>query len=64
MSTPTCPTCRRPLEGPISEWPRFPFCSRKCKLIDLGRWFGEDYRTPGEPAAVPEKHEDDDDDER
>ncbi len=23
-----------------------PFCSRRCADIDLGRWFGEEYRIP------------------
>jgi uncharacterized protein len=27
-----------------AEWPDFPFCSPKCKLIDLGRWLGESYK--------------------
>ncbi|MEK6538379.1 MAG: DNA gyrase inhibitor YacG, partial [Nitrospirota bacterium] len=27
-----------------------PFCSERCKLIDLGRWAGEKYRIPGEPV--------------
>jgi endogenous inhibitor of DNA gyrase (YacG/DUF329 family) len=40
-----------------------PFCSERCKLLDLGRWFGEDYRIPGEPAVLPEKQENDDEDE-
>jgi endogenous inhibitor of DNA gyrase (YacG/DUF329 family) len=31
-----------------AEWPHFPFCSRRCRLIDLGRWLGEDYRVPPE----------------
>lgn len=25
------------------EWPLYPFCSRRCKLIDLGRWLDEGY---------------------
>jgi hypothetical protein len=29
-----------------AEWPEFPFCSRRCKTIDLGRWLGENYRIP------------------
>jgi endogenous inhibitor of DNA gyrase (YacG/DUF329 family) len=29
-----------------AEWPEFPFCSRRCKTIDLGRWLGETYRIP------------------
>jgi endogenous inhibitor of DNA gyrase (YacG/DUF329 family) len=42
-----------------------PFCSERCKLIDLGRWLGDEYRVPGEPVTLPEKREDDaDDDER
>jgi endogenous inhibitor of DNA gyrase (YacG/DUF329 family) len=30
------------------EWPEFPFCSPRCRLIDLGRWLGERYALPGE----------------
>jgi endogenous inhibitor of DNA gyrase (YacG/DUF329 family) len=35
----------------LAEWPRFPFCSERCKLIDLGRWLGESYGIPKEEAA-------------
>lgn len=37
-----CPTCRR-----MGDWfaGRYgPFCSRRCKLVDLGKWFGEEHR--------------------
>jgi endogenous inhibitor of DNA gyrase (YacG/DUF329 family) len=34
--------------GP-TEWPEFPFCSPRCKTIDLGRWLGETYRVKGAP---------------
>jgi len=27
-----------------------PFCSERCKLIDLGQWATEKYRVPVEPA--------------
>jgi endogenous inhibitor of DNA gyrase (YacG/DUF329 family) len=27
-----------------SEYPDYPFCSPRCRMIDLGRWLGEDYR--------------------
>ena len=39
----------------VDDWPHFPFCSAKCKLIDLGRWLGEEYRLPDadEPTAPP-----------
>jgi uncharacterized protein len=38
-----CPTCRGPVP-PASE--AFPFCSPRCRVIDLGRWLGEEYRIP------------------
>ena len=52
-----CPICERWMEGQATtEWPEFPFCSRRCKTIDLGRWLGESYRIPteedGEDAAA------------
>ncbi len=28
-----------------------PFCSKRCKLLDLSRWLSEDYRVAGEPAG-------------
>jgi endogenous inhibitor of DNA gyrase (YacG/DUF329 family) len=31
-----------------AEWPQFPFCSDRCRQIDLGRWLGEAYRIPPE----------------
>jgi len=30
--------------------PVFPFCSRRCQLIDLGRWLDGDYRVVDESA--------------
>jgi endogenous inhibitor of DNA gyrase (YacG/DUF329 family) len=32
----------------LAEWPRFPFCSERCKTIDLGRWLAESYSLPKE----------------
>lgn len=44
-----CPQCGRPVEWTPEN--RFrPFCSERCKLIDLGQWASERYRVPGEPA--------------
>lgn len=41
----TCPTC-----GKTHPWtkdnPFRPFCSERCKLIDLGQWAAESYRIP------------------
>jgi endogenous inhibitor of DNA gyrase (YacG/DUF329 family) len=39
-----------------AEWPQFPFCSARCRTIDLGRWLGEKYRI-GVPEAEGEAPE-------
>ncbi|MFQ5355464.1 MAG: DNA gyrase inhibitor YacG [Mariprofundaceae bacterium] len=39
-----CPACRK--EAKRNE-PYFPFCSERCKLIDLGKWAGDEYRIKG-----------------
>lgn len=44
MPTETCPICETPMPGPWQEYPDYPFCSKRCRLIDLGRWLGEDYK--------------------
>jgi len=36
-----CPTCKR--QGDWFSGPFGPFCSRRCKLVDLGKWFGEEH---------------------
>lgn len=36
--------------------PLLPFCSERCKLIDLGEWATERYRVPAEPASEPDTH--------
>lgn len=48
MTEPFCPVCGKPA-APAST----PFCSPRCAEVDLGRWFGERYRVPGEPAVPP-----------
>jgi uncharacterized protein len=48
-STP-CPICGRPaLLRPANR--SHPFCSDRCRLIDLGKWLREDYRVPGPRAG-------------
>ena len=37
-----CPTCKK--EVVWNEAPFRPFCSERCKLIDLGEWISEGYR--------------------
>jgi hypothetical protein len=46
-----CPECQKQLEVP-ADLPTRPFCSTRCKLLDLGRWFNEEYRIPGPPVDV------------
>lgn len=52
-----CPRC-----GALVEWssasPWRPFCSQRCKVIDLGAWAAEQYRVPVEekpddPESAP-----------
>ena len=43
-----CPTCRR--ETPWEGNPHRPFCSERCRVVDLAAWADERYRIPGEPV--------------
>jgi len=43
-----CPRCGARVSWAGNE--NRPFCSEKCRLIDLGRWADEDYRIAGPPA--------------
>ncbi len=45
-NTTRCPICKKPVD--FSKSPFRPFCSKRCKMIDLGSWFKEDYRIMGE----------------
>lgn len=40
-----CPRCGQPAEYGASN-PFRPFCSERCKIIDLGKWASGDYRVP------------------
>lgn len=41
-----CPTCGAPVEWKAESTYR-PFCSERCKLIDLGAWAAEEHAIPG-----------------
>ena len=44
----TCPQCGRAVPWTAeSKWR--PFCSERCKLIDLGDWAAEAYRIEADP---------------
>ena len=55
-----CPTCNKQVEwSEQSQWK--PFCSERCKLIDLGAWADESHSIPGEevptqPDDKPEEY--------
>ena len=40
-----CPQCRRETVYSLAN-PFRPFCSERCRLIDLGQWADEGYRVP------------------
>jgi endogenous inhibitor of DNA gyrase (YacG/DUF329 family) len=49
-----CPQCGAPVPWtPASKWR--PFCSERCKLLDLGAWASEQYRVrTNEPPETPD----------
>ena len=53
-----CPICKKPVDEAEIGKPTstFPFCSERCKLIDLGRWLDGKYQIP----AVEGTSDDDD----
>ena len=52
MSKVRCPICDAAMPGNWADYPEYPFCSRRCKTIDLGKWLSEDYRVPVEDDAA------------
>ncbi|MER3446008.1 MAG: DNA gyrase inhibitor YacG [Candidatus Dadabacteria bacterium] len=44
-----CPRCGKLVKWEGNKWK--PFCSERCKLIDLGAWVGEEYKIPEEPVS-------------
>jgi uncharacterized protein len=58
-----CPTCRKEFDA--AESSAVPFCSSRCRQIDLGRWLSEEQRLPAnfhiEDDGDPEPPTSDDD---
>ena len=53
-----CPICQKPYEiEALDNLPSFPFCSERCRLIDLGRWADGSYTIPGTAAEENEEEE-------
>ncbi|MBK9169405.1 MAG: DNA gyrase inhibitor YacG [Bryobacterales bacterium] len=49
-----CPVCNKPVER---SNPEYPFCSERCRMIDLGNWAMGRYAIPGEPLEPPDDEE-------
>jgi endogenous inhibitor of DNA gyrase (YacG/DUF329 family) len=48
-----CPICGKAYEvDSIGGLPTFPFCSERCRLVDLGRWIDGAYVIPGPEAPT------------
>jgi endogenous inhibitor of DNA gyrase (YacG/DUF329 family) len=56
--TVACPQCSAPVVWNAAAKYR-PFCSERCKLIDLGAWASESYRIPVADGSVANAPEDD-----
>jgi hypothetical protein len=55
-----CPICRKPVPGEAPDWP---FCTERCRLLDLGNWASERYVIPS-PITTEEQEDLSIDDER
>ena len=49
--TSPCPTCKQPT---AVDGEHRPFCSRRCKMVDLGKWLGGDYAIPSHEPVDPQ----------
>jgi len=56
MSPMKCPICKKDV---ALDAPDFPFCSERCRLIDLGNWASEKY-VVSSPVQQPPTAEPDD----
>jgi len=52
-----CPICRKPVDSQTDA--DFPFCSERCRLLDLGNWASEKYKIsePVMDESIPEPPE-------
>jgi len=48
----TCPICKK--EAPWDGNEFRPFCSKRCSLIDLGKWASNEYCIAGEKKEIPD----------
>jgi uncharacterized protein len=51
-----CPTCQRPAAySAANRWR--PFCSERCRTVDLGAWASEQFRVPAQPSPESDSSE-------
>jgi endogenous inhibitor of DNA gyrase (YacG/DUF329 family) len=50
-----CPICKNKVKPGD---PDFPFCSERCRLLDLGNWASGKYVIPGAPVPKPGSEDD------
>jgi uncharacterized protein len=58
MAVALCPTCGKQFDPQTSR--AMPFCSQRCRQIDLGRWLNEDISMPLSELTENESPKDDD----
>jgi uncharacterized protein len=51
-----CPHCGNPVPW-VAESRYRPFCSERCKLIDIGAWASGAYCVPGKDGSLPDDEE-------
>jgi len=49
-----CPICKKEVH---QGDPEFPFCSERCRTLDLANWATGKYAIPGSPQAPPKSDE-------
>lgn len=54
-----CPICKKMTTWEENPWR--PFCSERCKLIDLGAWASDEYKIPGKKEEEEDEEEKEED---
>ena len=55
-----CPICSKDLrDRSVDALPSFPFCTDRCRMIDLGRWIDGKYAIPGSAKDQKQQEEGD-----
>ena len=48
-----CPSCHQVILPRVQN-PHFPFCSARCRAVDMGKWLGSEFRIADESADADE----------